>query len=117
MDSKLIKELYNFIKKADKILSGNNDLLNLISSIWDVYQKPSTGEDKRYKCLGDEINKHYFQNDDWPTDKLYINILKIRDDEVRLMNFITGLITLCKSAGKYVSYACAAVRAIEPSYF
>ena len=49
MDSKLIKELYNFIKKADKILSGNNDLLNLISSIWDVYQKPSTGEDKRYK--------------------------------------------------------------------
>ena len=94
MNSELIKELYNFIKKADQFLNGNMALLDLISSVWDVYQKPSTGEDYRYKVLGDEINKHYFQNDDWPTDKLYINILKILDDEVKLMTFITGLINL-----------------------
>lgn len=94
MNSELIKELYNFIKKADQILNGDMALLDLISSVWDVYQKPSTGEDYRYKVLGDEINKHYFQNDDWPTDKLYINILKILDDEVKLMTFITGLINL-----------------------
>lgn len=94
MNSEPIRELYNFIKKADQILKGNNELLNLISAIWDVYQKPSTGEDSRYKVLGDEINKHYFQNDDWPTDKLYIKILKILDDKIRLMTFITGLINL-----------------------
>lgn len=96
MNSELIKELYNFIKKADQFLNGDMALLDLISSVWDVYQKPSTGEDYRYKVLGDEINKHYFQNDDWPTDKLYINILKILDDEVKLMTFITGLINLHK---------------------
>lgn len=94
MDSNLKNELYTFIKKADQILNGDIAILDLISTIWDIYQKPSTGEDHRYRILGDEINKHYFQNDDWPTDKLYISVLKILDNEDQLMDFVTGLINL-----------------------
>lgn len=94
MNSKLITELYAFIKKADQILNGDKALMDLISEIWDVYQKPSTGEDTRYKILGDEINKHYFQNDDWPTDKLYLSILKIQENENRMLSFVAGLINL-----------------------
>lgn len=52
MNFEFKKELYNFIRKADQILNGNNALLDLISRIWDVYQKPSTGEDYRYQILG-----------------------------------------------------------------
>lgn len=29
--------LYTFVKKADDLLRGNADLLNVISPVWDVY--------------------------------------------------------------------------------
>ena len=69
-------------------------MLSLISSLWNIYQKPSTGEDSRYTILGDEIEKHYFLNDDWAQDKLYLSILHMLDDERTLLQFVEGMVNL-----------------------
>lgn len=87
-------KLYEFIKEADRRLQGNPMLLNVISSLWNVYQRPSTGDDYRYKILGDEIEKHHIMNDDWSQDKLYISILKIFDNDEKLLKFVRELLNM-----------------------
>lgn len=52
--------LYGIVKRIDDKLRYEHDVLNLISSLWNVYQKPSTSEDSRYKILGDEIDTALF---------------------------------------------------------
>ena len=86
--------LYEIVKRIDDQLRYDHDVLSLISSLWNVYQKPSTGEDSRYKILGDEIDKHYFMNDDWTQDRLYLSVLHILDDEQKLLRFVEGLINI-----------------------
>lgn len=86
--------IYGIVKRIDDQLRYEHDVLNLISSLWNVYQSPSTGEDSRYKILGDEIDKHYFMNDDWTQDKLYLSVLHILDDEYKLLRFVEGLINI-----------------------
>lgn len=88
------QSLYGIVKRIDDKLRYEHDVLSLISSLWNVYQKPSTGEDSRYKILGDEIDKHYFMNDDWTQDKLYISVLHVLDDEQKLLRFVEGLINI-----------------------
>ena len=86
--------IYGIVKCIDDQLRYEHDVLNLISSLWNVYQSPSTGEDSRYKILGDEIDTHYFMNDDWMQDKLYLSVLHILDDEHKLLRFVEGLINI-----------------------
>lgn len=86
--------IYEIIKRIDDQLRYEHDVLSLISSLWNVYQRSSTGEDSRYNILGDEIDKHYFMNDDWPQDKLYLSVLHILDDELKLLRFVEGLINI-----------------------
>lgn len=88
------KGLYEFIKKADRILSNDKALLDIISPLWNIYQQPSTGEDDRYKVLGDEIEKHHILNDDWTQDKLYLRILKVMDDDDRMKKFVRDLLNV-----------------------
>lgn len=88
------KSLYEFIKKADSILRKESTLLDIISSLWNVYQQPSTGDDHRYKILGDEIEEHQILNDDWSQDKLYLRILKVMDDDDRMINFVRDLLNV-----------------------
>lgn len=94
MKVEIKRKLYEVIKQIDDVLRFNHDVLNLISSIWDVYQKPSTGEDHRYRVLGDEIDKHYFINDDWTQDKLYLSVLHILEDDERLLRFVEGVVNI-----------------------
>ena len=84
--------IYEIIKRIDDQLRFEHDVLSLISSLWNVYQRNSTGEDSRYNILGDEIDKHYFMNDDWTQDKLYLSVLHILNDEQKLLRFVEGLI-------------------------
>lgn len=86
--------LYKIVKRIDDCLRFDEDVMNLISSLWNVYQKTATGEDSRYSILGDEIVKHYFMNDDWPQDKLYLSILHILDDEQILLKYVEGIANL-----------------------
>lgn len=94
MKEEIKRKLYEFVKRLDNNLRYDREVLDLISSIWDVYQKPSTGEDRRYGNLGDEINKHYFINDDWSQDKLYLSVLHILDDDDNLLRFVEGMVNI-----------------------
>lgn len=82
----------------------NNDLMNILSSIWDVYQCAATGEDYRYKVLGDEIEKHFIMNDDWTDDKLFLSILKIFDDESKFAHFVELLTSVFRTYGAFEHY-------------
>lgn len=75
----------------------DNDLMNILSLIWNVYQLKATGEDFRYKVLGDEIEKHYIMNDDWVDDKLFIGILNIFDDGDKFIQFVEQVIVMLRS--------------------
>ncbi len=70
----------------------NSDLMNDLSEFWDVYQKASTGEDKRYQILGDEIEKHFIFNDDWSEDKLLKSILKVTENGNLFLKFLERII-------------------------
>lgn len=92
------QQLYTFIMPIEERLNKSQELFNLISSIWNIYEMPATGEDYRFKKLGDEIYKHYFMNDDWPQDKLYKSVLKIFDGDQSLLKFTTGIINIASFA-------------------
>jgi len=82
----------------------DNDLMNVLSSIWDVYQRKATGEDYRYKVLGDEIDKHFIMNDDWPEDKLFIGILNLFDDESKFTQFTEQLTNIFSTDEAFDTY-------------
>lgn len=87
-----INNLYSIAIEEVQKVRFDPDFMNILSSIWNVYERPSTGEDSRYTVLGDEIMKHYVMNDDWPDDKLFISILNIKEDDSLLLRFIQELI-------------------------
>lgn len=91
--------LYSIAIEEVKKIRFDPDFMNILSSIWNVYEKPSTGDDSRYSILGDEIMKHYVMNDDWPDDRLFISILKIKDDESLFLRFIQELVNYQDNIG------------------
>lgn len=89
---KLRNEIYPEVRNLVRLVKNEPDFMNVLSELWNVYDRPSTGEDFRYKKLGDEIEKHYVMNDDWSDDKLFISILKITDDEAIFLRFIERIL-------------------------
>lgn len=85
-------------------LRYDNDLMNVLSSIWDVYQRKATGEDYRYKVLGDEIEKHFIMNDDWAEDKLFVGILNLFDDETKFIQFTEQLTNIFRTDEGFEAY-------------
>ena len=98
MTAELQRKIYDLLKEyvLPKV-RYDNDLMNILSLIWNVYQQKATGEDFRYKVLGDEIEKHYIMNDDWVDDKLFIGILNIFDDGVKFNQFVEQVIVMVRS--------------------
>ena len=98
-------KIYELLKThALPRLRYDNDLMNILSNIWDVYQQKATGEDYRYKVLGDEIEKHYVMNDDWADDKLFVGILKIFDDEAKFINFTEQITNMLRTDEGFEKY-------------
>ena len=87
-----IKEIYPLCRTLVHEIRYNTDLMNDLSELWDVYQKSSTGEDKRYKILGDEIEKHFILNDDWSEDKLLKSILRVTENGNLFLKFLERII-------------------------
>lgn len=98
MTEKLRQKIYELLKaRVLPIVRYDNDLMNVLSAIWNVYQQKSTGDDYRYKVLGDEIEKHYIMNDDWVDDKLFIRVLNILEDEAKFIRFTEQLLGMIQS--------------------
>lgn len=79
----LQKEIYDILKKERLIerTVANRTFMDIVSSIWNVYEMPATGEDRRYKDYGKELNKHFVLNDDWDIDFVFISHLKLFANE------------------------------------
>lgn len=75
----LRKEIYNILKNEDLIVNTvqNGNFMNIVSSIWNIYEMPATGEDFRYNNYGDELKKHFVMNSDWNIDKVFINKIEV----------------------------------------
>ena len=98
MTEELRQKIYELLKaRVLPIVRYDNDLMNVLSAIWNVYQQKSTGDDYRYKVLGDEIEKHYIMNDDWVDDKLFIRVLNIFEDEAKLIRLTEQLLRMIQS--------------------
>ena len=97
MTSELRRNIYELVK-TDVLpkMRYDSSMMNVLSSVWNVYDAKSTGEDPRYKVLGDEIEKHYIMNDDWVDDKLFVRILHVLDDEDKFIRFIEEIVDLVK---------------------
>lgn len=105
MTVELQHKIYDLLKAyALPKLRYDNDLMNVLSGIWDVYQRKATGEDYRYKVLGDEIEKHYIMNDDWADDKLFVGILKVFDNEVQFVSFTEQMTTMLRGDEGFDKY-------------
>ena len=105
MDIELRHKIYDLLKTyVLPRVRYDNDLMNILSLIWNVYQLKATGEDYRYKVLGDEIEKHYIMNDDWVDDKLFVGILKIFDDEDKFIQFVEQVIAMFRTDESYSKF-------------
>lgn len=101
----LQQKIYGLLKTyALPQLRYDNDLMNVLSSVWDVYQRKATGEDYRYKVLGDEIEKHYVMNDDWADDKLFVGILSIFADETKFICFTEQITNMLRGNDGFEKY-------------
>ena len=105
MTKELLNEVYESLKLHVLPHVRDNDLMNILSSIWDVYQRNATGEDGRYKVLGDEIEKHYIMNSDWPDDKLFVRILRLYDDDSKFKQFVEQLLLLFHKTEYFDAYS------------
>lgn len=105
MDIELRHKIYDLLKVyvLPKV-RYDNDLMNILSLVWNVYQLKATGEDDRYKVLGDEIEKHYIMNDDWVDDKLFVGILKIFDYEDKFIQFVEQVIAMFRTDESYSKF-------------
>ena len=105
MTYEIKKQVYELTKEhiLEPSRFNSNDLMPVISSIWNVYNLKNT-EDKRYNNLGDEIDKHFFMNDDWDEDKLFIGKLHLLDDDHIFLTFIEKLLNLYVSSPLYNAY-------------
>ena len=92
ISTRLTSEIYPLLRTLVHEIRYNSDLMNDLSEFWDVYQKASTGEDKRYQILGDEIEKHFIFNDDWSEDKLLKSILKVTENGNLFLKFLERII-------------------------
>ncbi len=90
----LRKEIYNILKDEDLIVNTvqNGNFMNIVSSIWDIYEMPATGEDFRYNNYGDELEKHFVMNSDWNIDKVFINKLKLLENEDTFNDFLLKIL-------------------------
>lgn len=100
ISAQLIKEIYPLLRTLVHEIRYNSDLMNDLSECWDVYQKASTGEDKRYQILGDEIEKHFILNEDWTEDKLLKSILKVTENGNLFLKFLERIINYRENRDK-----------------
>lgn len=93
ISSRLRDGIYEKLKLIVSDTKYDHEFMNLLSSLWDVYNKPRIA-DERFSNLGDEIEKHFVMNDDWSDDKLFISILHIKNDDDKLIRLFEGLLNV-----------------------
>lgn len=84
--------LYTAIIKTDSIIYNITDekWMKFLNGIWDLRSMPS--EDARYTNAYDDVVKHTISNDDWEFDELFLERLKILDNDEVYVKFIENIV-------------------------
>lgn len=93
LSNKTKSELFNALLKEINIFSfiEQNDLmLRFLNDIWDLHTMPS--EDPRFKDAYEDIVQHTVNNDDWDSEYLFIERLKLFQDENIYFKFLETLV-------------------------
>ena len=88
--SKKIKlELYNALIK-EKDIFNDDQWMDFLNDTWPLKSMPST--DTRYTNAYDDIIQHTVNNDDWELDELFLDILKLLEDDQKFIKFIENIV-------------------------
>lgn len=90
LDSK--KEIFSLIVKSETNFLGDSyDDFEFLKEIWDIKNMPS--EDNRFPNAERDIWQHMINNSDWDLDYLFIERLKLYDDDDVFVKFIETVIS------------------------
>ena len=97
MKRETVSELQQVVINLVEANKDKTEFMDILSTLWDVYHKPSTGEDVRYHNLGDEIEKHFVMNDDWAFSKLFVSILQYDQSDEKYYSFLEALFNMTEN--------------------
>ncbi len=88
---KIKLDLFNEIKRTNNIFGEQNSegILPFICDIWDLRAMPST--DSRYRDAYGDFYQHTVNNDDWDLDFLFLERLKLLEDNSKYNLFIENI--------------------------
>ena len=81
----LVKEWLRIFNAAN-----GDDAIELLTSIWDLHSMKS--EDDRYDDAYGDIIQHYFRNQDWETDYLFTERLKLYEETTDFKKYIEAML-------------------------
>lgn len=70
---------------------NNEGIIPFLNEIWDLKAMPST--DKRFGDAYGDIYQHTINNNDWDLDFLFIEVLKVLEDDVHFQKFIETVVS------------------------
>jgi len=85
-------ELYRTLIKEKNIIFDKNGekWMPFLNSIWDLRTMPS--EDQRYTNAYDDVVQHTVNNDDWELDELFLERLKLLEDNDVFIKFLENIV-------------------------
>lgn len=86
-------ELFNAILKEENPFGkedGEEWTLGFLGEIWDLRNMPS--EDSRFNDAYQDIYQHTINNDDWDLNYLFLDRLKLIDDDEKFVKFIETIV-------------------------
>jgi energy-coupling factor transporter ATP-binding protein EcfA2 len=86
-------ELFDALKIEDKpfgVVDKQEWIMSFLNTVWDLKSMPS--EDPRFKNAFSDIIQHTINNDDWSIDELFIERLKLIDDDEKYIRFIETIV-------------------------
>lgn len=89
---KVKSELFNALIKEKNIIHNitNENWMTFLNEIWDLRAMPS--EDDRYTNAYDDVVKHTVSNDDWELDVLFLERLKLLEQDTIYIKFIENIV-------------------------
>lgn len=85
--------LFQALIKEDEVFSAmsGDSTMKFLDSIWNLRGLPST--DARYTDAYDDVHKHIVLNDDWTEEELFLDHLKLLDDDTIYNKYIESIVS------------------------
>lgn len=93
LTTKVKRDLYNLIAKQDNPYNEGQEhnIMEFLYRIWDLAEMPS--QDSRYKSADGDIHQHIINNNDWDYDYLFLDRLKLLNDDETFRTYIETVVS------------------------